>query len=96
MKLIGTLTTDQRSIFEQPLAAPGYHSFRCKVGAEYVMVGARDREQALDLIFEAETSYNSGNLETFSGTAYTPVYPDQFRILQPRRFRELGLRQHRK
>ena len=96
MKLIGTLITHDRTVFESPLAAPGYMSFRCKVGSEYIMVGARDREQALDLIFEAEASYNSGDLEIFSGTTYTPVYPDQFKVLQPRRYRELGLQKFRR
>lgn len=93
--LVGVFTTVDPKLIEAPLAMDGLQSYRCKVDNFYVMVGATSRQDAMDKIFEYWSHYNSGNLETYSGTAYTPVFPAQFRDLQPEQYRKLAVRRPR-
>lgn len=62
-----------RKPHEKPLAAPGLNSYRCRGRFGWIMIGARDHDEAMR---EARRSYEGASradLEVWNGRGYVRV-----------------------
>lgn len=58
---------------DRPCAAPGLVSYRCKGRFGWIMIGARDAEDALREAKRSSDSATAENLQVWDGSQYVPV-----------------------
>jgi len=59
------------NIHDKPLAAPGLTSYRCKGRYGWIMIGAKDNEDALNETRRSSDSVRPETLEVWNGERYT-------------------------
>ena len=62
-----------RSQYDRPMAAPGLTSYRIAGRFGWIMIGARDHEDAWREAQRSSPSLNRADLEIWNGTAYEPA-----------------------
>lgn len=61
------------SLTDKPLAAPGLTSYRLKGPFGWIMIGAKDHDDAMREAARATAKPDRSKLEMWNGTEYVPV-----------------------
>jgi hypothetical protein len=59
-----------RHFSECPCAAPGLTSYRCRLPFGWIMIGARDHDDAMREALRSSDAARRENLQVWNGTAY--------------------------
>lgn len=63
----------QDAIYNQPLAMPGLFSYRCSSPYGWVMIGAKDDDDALKEARRSNPAVAKEGLQRWNGEAYEPI-----------------------
>lgn len=66
------MSNQMTDITSKPLAAPGFISYRCKQPFGWVMIGARNDEDAMKQAKQSTPNAKIEDLQVWNGTAYVP------------------------
>lgn len=65
--------TPRLKFHDKPLAATPFKSYRCRVPYGYIMIGAKDDDDALNEAKRSSEFALRENLERWNGTEYEPL-----------------------
>lgn len=63
----------EKSIYDKPIAAQGLISYRCKTSYGYVMIGAKDDDDAWNEARRSSSNVKREDLEVWDGEKYSKI-----------------------
>lgn len=64
-------------IYDKPLAAPGFTSYRCASPYGWVMIGAVNEHDAIKQAARSTAKPRVEDLQVWDGTTYVPVFKEE-------------------